>query len=90
MAAPDLDHPSIQQHQQEKKAFTSYGSMSSLGGLSNHGSSSWSEERRGNKAGAASLNRWRPSVFDFKAERNGSTCPTCKGAGRIPKGEEQT
>lgn len=32
--------------------------------------------------------RWRPSVFDFKAYRSGSTCPTCKGAGRIPKGQE--
>lgn len=31
--------------------------------------------------------RWKPSVFDFKAYRSGSTCPTCKGAGRIPKGE---
>lgn len=30
--------------------------------------------------------RWKPSVFDFKADRSGSTCPTCKGAGRIPKG----
>ena len=32
--------------------------------------------------------RWRPSVFDFKSERGGgSICPTCKGVGRIPKGE---
>lgn len=30
--------------------------------------------------------RWKPSVFDFKTYRSGSTCPTCKGAGRIPKG----
>lgn len=29
---------------------------------------------------------WRPSVFDFKSARSGSTCPTCKGSGRIPKG----
>ena len=31
--------------------------------------------------------RWKPSVFDFKTVRSGSTCPTCKGSGRIPKGE---
>ena len=31
--------------------------------------------------------RWKPSVFDFKAMRSGSTCPTCKGSGRILKGE---
>lgn len=29
--------------------------------------------------------RWRPSVFDFKA---GSTCPTCQGTGKIPRGQE--
>ena len=29
----------------------------------------------------------RPSVFDFKSERVGSICPTCKGVGRIPKGD---
>lgn len=47
----------------------------------------------GSRTSSASLSlpisgqRWRPSVFDFKAYRSGSTCPTCKGAGRIPKGE---
>lgn len=30
--------------------------------------------------------RWKPSVFDFKTDRSGSTCPTCQGAGRVPKG----
>ena len=30
---------------------------------------------------------WKPSVFDFKAKGRGSTCPTCRGLGRIPKGE---
>ena len=30
--------------------------------------------------------RWKPSVFDFKA---GSTCPTCQGTGRIPRGKER-
>ena len=30
--------------------------------------------------------RWKPSVFDFK--KAGSTCPTCQGTGRIPKGRE--
>lgn len=31
--------------------------------------------------------RWKPSVFDFKSGRSGSTCPTCKGAGLIPRGK---
>ncbi len=75
-------HPSVQ-HQPDKKAFSSYGSMSSLSGLS-HSSSGWAEERRNSKNVP---NRWRPSVFDFKAERSASVCPTCKGAGKIPKGQ---
>ena len=42
-----------------------------------------------NSSGSVSMAgnaRWRPSVFDFKSERGGSVCPTCKGVGRIPKG----
>ena len=79
-----VEHTSIQ-HQQapDKKVFSGYGSMSSLSGLSSH-SSSWSDDRRSSSKGGPA--RWRPSVFDFKAERSGSVCPTCKGAGRIPKG----
>lgn len=42
------------------------------------------------RAGATGIGRgevgWKPSVFDFKSTRSGSTCPTCKGSGRIPKG----
>lgn len=43
---------------------------------------------RGVASGNVQNVRWRPSVFDFKSERGGgSICPTCKGVGRIPKGE---
>ena len=48
-----------------------------------HGSITSSLPRRG---GRDSEPRWKPSVFDFKTGRSGSTCPTCKGSGRIPKG----
>ena len=41
---------------------------------------------RGAGNGRGSVN-WKPSVFDFKSARSGSTCPTCKGSGRIPKGK---
>ena len=62
--------------QQRERQFSDYSSMSFN-----------RDERRFRPSEAASFNKWRPSVFDFKAEGRGSTCPTCKGTGRIPKGE---
>ena len=56
---------------------TNYSSISSI-----NSSSSVSRGRTGNEGV-----RWKPSVFDFKSERGGSVCPTCRGVGRIPKGE---
>ena len=31
------------------------------------------------------VTRWRPTAFDFKSGSS-TTCPTCQGTGRIPKG----
>ena len=49
-------------------------------------SSVLAREEHGVKKGHGPWVRWKASVFNSKFRKSGSTCPTCKGSGYIPKG----